>query len=160
SADAIDFSAMRGKRVAILGANASAFDNSAVALESGAAAVSMFCRRAFLPQVNKARWMGFGGFQHGFPALSDDDRWRFAAFVTALQQPPPHESVLRCLAHPAFALSLAEPCSDVIPGAGDITIVTARRRETFDHVIFGTGFSVDIARCPQLAAFHDAMLLW
>jgi cation diffusion facilitator CzcD-associated flavoprotein CzcO len=160
SADAIDFGMMRGKRVAILGANASAFDNSAVALENGAAAVSMFCRRPFLPQVNKARWMGFGGFQHGFPGLGDDERWRFAAFVTALQQPPPHESVLRCLAHAAFAISLAEPWSDVIPRGQNMTVVTAKRRETFDYVIFGTGFSVDIARCSQLAAFRDAMLLW
>ena len=37
NADAIDFSALKGKRVAVVGAGASAFDNAAVALEAGAA---------------------------------------------------------------------------------------------------------------------------
>ena len=104
SADNIDFSLMQGKSVAVLGANASAFDNSAVALENGAAKVMMFCRRPFLPQVNKARWMGFSGFQNGFPSLSDEDRWRFSTFTTGIQMPPPHESVQRCLDHSNFAI--------------------------------------------------------
>src|SRR5207253_10086374 len=39
TADAIDFGALRGKTVAVLGAAASAFDAAAVALEAGAAAV-------------------------------------------------------------------------------------------------------------------------
>ncbi len=46
TADAIDFGALRGKVVAVLGAGASALDNAAMALEAGAAAVHLFCRRA------------------------------------------------------------------------------------------------------------------
>ena len=44
AADPIDFAALRGRRVAVLGAGASAFDNAAMALEAGAAG-----RRAVLP---------------------------------------------------------------------------------------------------------------
>ena len=47
--DDIDFSALKGKRVAVLGAGASAMDNAAVALEAGAARVS-----AFLPAAGVA----------------------------------------------------------------------------------------------------------
>ena len=160
SADNIDFSLMQGKSVAVLGANASAFDNSAVALENGAAKVMMFCRRPFLPQVNKARWMGFSGFQNGFPSLSDEDRWRFSTFTTGIQMPPPHESVQRCLDHSNFAIMFGEPWEDIIPGEPHVTVVTAKRREAFDFVIFGTGFGIDISHRPELSAFRDAIALW
>ena len=42
SRDAIDFAALRGKRVAVIGAGASAMDNAATALEEGAASLDMF----------------------------------------------------------------------------------------------------------------------
>lgn len=45
-ADDIDFEKLRGKRVAVIGAGASAFDNAATALEAGAAEVHLLCRRA------------------------------------------------------------------------------------------------------------------
>ena len=46
SADDIDFKALKGKRVGILGIGSSAFDNAGEALEAGAAEVVMFARRA------------------------------------------------------------------------------------------------------------------
>jgi cation diffusion facilitator CzcD-associated flavoprotein CzcO len=160
SADDIDFKAARGKAVAVLGANASAFDNSAVALENGAASVTMFCRRPFLPQVNKARWMGFSGFQHGFPSLGDEDRWRFSAFTSGIQMPPPHESVQRCLEHPGFTLLFGEPWEDVVADDSGVTIVTAKRRKFFDLAIFATGFGIDVGHRPELSPFRDEMALW
>src|SRR6185369_13678297 len=64
SADDIDFAALKGKRVGVLGAGASAFDNAGEALEAGAAEVVMFARRPQMPQVNKSKWTAFRGFQH------------------------------------------------------------------------------------------------
>src|SRR6185312_6287502 len=49
SADDIDFRALKGRRIGVLGAGASAFDNAAEALEAGAAEVVMFARRPVLP---------------------------------------------------------------------------------------------------------------
>jgi cation diffusion facilitator CzcD-associated flavoprotein CzcO len=43
--DSVDFAALRGKVVAVLGAGASAFDNAAAALEAGATEVHLFCLR-------------------------------------------------------------------------------------------------------------------
>jgi FAD-dependent urate hydroxylase len=45
TADSIDFAALRGKEVAVVGAAASALDAAAVALEAGAASVHLFARR-------------------------------------------------------------------------------------------------------------------
>ena len=56
SADDIDFSKFSGKRIGILGAGSSAFDNAGEALEAGANEVVMFARRPILPQVNKSKW--------------------------------------------------------------------------------------------------------
>ena len=54
--------ALRGKRVAVLGAGASAFDNAATALEHGAREVRLFFRRQQLVNVNAYRWAEFVGF--------------------------------------------------------------------------------------------------
>ena len=77
SADDIDFQGLREKRIGILGAGASAFDNAGTALEAGAAEVVMFARRPLLPQVNKSKWTAFPGFLHGYSSLDDARKWRF-----------------------------------------------------------------------------------
>lgn len=45
TAEDIDFAALRGKRIAVIGAAASAFDAAAAALEAGADAVDLYARR-------------------------------------------------------------------------------------------------------------------
>ena len=106
SADDIDFKALKGKRVGILGAGSSAFDNAGEALEAGAAEVVMFARRPQLPQVNKSKWTAFPGFQHGYASLDDASRWRFYTYIFSEQVPPPYESVLRCEKHAGFSIAI------------------------------------------------------
>ena len=156
----VDFGRFRGRRIAVLGANASAFDNAGTALEAGAAKVTMFARRAFLPQVNKTRGMVFSGFLRGFGRLDDATRWRFLTYTAGEASPPPHESVLRCERHPGFRLVFNARWRDVAADAEGVTVTTAEGPQRFDAVIFGTGFTVDPARMPELAAFRDAMQLW
>src|SRR5438874_2573109 len=50
TADAIDFAALRGKAVAVVGGAASAFDAAAVALENGAGCVHLFARGLASPR--------------------------------------------------------------------------------------------------------------
>src|SRR5207302_1859875 len=59
SADDIGFAKLKNKKIGVLGAGASAFDNAAEALEAGAAQVVLFARRPILPQVNKSKWTAF-----------------------------------------------------------------------------------------------------
>ncbi|RYG68810.1 NAD(P)/FAD-dependent oxidoreductase, partial [bacterium] len=58
----IGFPDLSGKRVAVLGAGACAFDNAAVALEHGAHEVNLFFRRSKMVRVNPYRWAEFTGF--------------------------------------------------------------------------------------------------
>ncbi|MEE7559748.1 NAD(P)/FAD-dependent oxidoreductase, partial [Xanthomonas sp. Kuri4-2] len=51
----IDYAALAGKRVGILGGGASAFDNAQYALDQGAAAAHVFVRRTQLPRINPIR---------------------------------------------------------------------------------------------------------
>lgn len=159
SADPIDFAAWRGQRVAVLGAGASAFDNAACALEDGAA-VSLFARRPFLPQVNKSKWTAFPGFFRGFEALDDQRRWRFYTYIFDEQVPPPWETVRRCDEHAAFDLRLGTPWTDVRPRADGVEVVTPQGTEKFDAVIFGTGFDVDLLDRPELARYTGHIDTW
>ena len=109
SAEAIDFAALRGRRVGVVGAGASAMDNAAAALEAGAARVDLFIRRADLPRVNKFTGIGSPGVVHGFEALPDEWKWRFLHYVLTSQTPPPRDSTLRVSAHANAHFHLGSP---------------------------------------------------
>ncbi|MFT8242912.1 FAD-dependent oxidoreductase [Roseomonas sp. BN140053] len=159
SAEVIPFERFRGGRIAVLGANASAFDNAATALEAGVAEVVMSARRPFLPQVNKTRGMS-AAFQRGFAGLDDRTRWQMLTLLAGVSSPPPHESVLRCLRHPGFSLRFSDAWTDLVPGPEGVTVVTATERRPADAAILATGFAVDLGRRPELAAFAPHALLW
>lgn len=157
SADDIDFRALKGKRVGILGAGASAFDNAGTALEAGAAEVVMFARRRMLPQVNKSKWTAFPGFLHGYSSLDDAHKWRFYTYIFSEQVPPPYESVLRCERHPGFSMRFGEGWTDIRPGP---TVVTPKGEHRFDALIVCTGFDVNLTDRPEVAPIRDAIDVW
>jgi cation diffusion facilitator CzcD-associated flavoprotein CzcO len=157
SADDIDFAALKGRRVGILGAGSSAFDNAGEALEAGAAEVAMFARRPQLPQVNKSKWTAFSGFQHGYAALDDARRWRFYTYIFGEQVPPPYESVRRCGKHAGFSLRFSEGWQDILPGP---EVITSKGKSKFDAVIVCTGFDVNLVDRPEIASFRAAIETW
>jgi FAD-dependent urate hydroxylase len=159
SMDAIDFSALKAKRIGVMGVGASAFDNAACALEAGAE-VTMFCRRPHLPQVNKSKWTAFAGFFKGFPYLSDAQRWEIYSYIFDAQVPPPYESVLRCERWATFALKLDETWLDVGFNQHEVQVQSNRGGYTFDAVILGTGFDVNLQERPELAFFAPHILTW
>src|SRR5690606_3187369 len=160
SSDDIDFSVLRGKRVAVLGAGSSAFDNAATALESDAGEVVMYARRPHLPQVNKSKWTSFPGFMRNFIALGDEQRWRFYTYIFDEQVPPPWESVQRCDRHAGFSIRFGQAWQDIVPDADGVTVHTATGAEWFDAAIIATGFEVDLLERPEISAFQDAILTW
>lgn len=154
----IDFYRFAGGAVAVLGANASAFDAAGTALEAGAT-VTMWSRRPHLPQVNFTRAMS-AGYLHSFPHLDDATRWALSARLADEAAPPPHESVLRCTAHPGFAIRFGEGWHDLAAGADGVTVTSQRGRERFDAAVLGTGYTLDLARQPALAAVTPDIVLW
>lgn len=160
SSDEVPFATLAGARIGILGVGASAFDNAGLALESGAAAVTVFARRAVLPQVNKSKWTSFAGFFRGYPALPPERRLAFYRHVFEEQVPPPFESVLRCDRHDRFTLRLGEPWLDVAPDAQGVTVTTPLGVHRFDMVILATGFDVDLLDRPELRGLVQHVRTW
>ena len=160
SADDIDFESLKGKRLGLLGAGASGFDNAGTALEAGAAQVTMFARRPYLPQVNKSKWTSFPGFLRGFYSLDDARRWRFFTYIFSEQVPPPFESVLRCEKHAGFSVRTGEPWSDLAADSQGVTVTTPKGPQRFDAVIVATGFDVDMMARAEVRAFREHAMVW
>ena len=160
SRDDIDFAALRGRRVGVVGAGASAMDNAATALEAGAASLDMFVRRAALPRINKFTGIGSAGVAHGFAVLPDDWKWRFLHHVYQEQTPPPRDSTLRVARHPTARLHLASPVQSVSESETGLIVRTPQGAYDLDFLIFATGFSVDFEVRPELALIGPHIRRW
>lgn len=156
----IDFAALRDKRVGVLGAGASAFDNAATALEQGAKEVHLFFRRPQLPRINPYRWMEFSGFLQHHADLDDGDKWRFAKLILDLNQPPPQDTFTRASRHPNFYLHPASSWERVSDLGDEVAVETYQAVFRFDFLIIGTGMTVDLRARRELAAFAGEIALW
>jgi cation diffusion facilitator CzcD-associated flavoprotein CzcO len=160
TSDPIDFDALKGKTIGVIGAGASAFDNAAMALEAGAAAVHLLVRRQKLPTVNPNRWMEFAGFLRHFGDLDDQRKWQFMKVIFDMNQPPPQDTFNRCVRYENFAIQLGCPIQHVGFEDKKILLTHSRGRMALDFLIAGTGFTVDLAARPELARFHDRIARW
>ncbi|WP_051260047.1 NAD(P)-binding domain-containing protein [Corynebacterium sputi] len=164
--DSIDFEALAGKRVIVLGGGASGFDNASTALEKGAESVEMQIRRTEIPRQNSLRWMEFPGMQEHFYDLSDDEKWEFSAFNGGLPQPPTQASVWRAFAHDNFSLvkdvrwASAEIRTTDEDGQEVVIVDDLGREHVGDFVISATGYAVDLGLRPELQEFLPDISLW
>lgn len=158
--DAIDFAALSGKRVAVLGAGASAFDNAAAALDHGAAEVRLYFRRAGLVNVNPYRWAESSGFLRHMGDLPDADKWRFISQILRMGQLPPRDTLQRAQAHAGFHLQPSSAWHKLEERAGEILIHTSSGSYAADFVIAGTGFVTDLRARPELALLEPQIARW
>ncbi|MCC8394598.1 NAD(P)-binding domain-containing protein [Paraburkholderia sp. MMS20-SJTR3] len=160
TSDAIDFAALRGRTVAVVGGAASAFDAAATALEAGAAEVHLFVRRALLPSLPVTRARAYPGAYDNYPALPDALRWRQALRFRRAGSTPPADAVSRVTRFPNFHLHLDAAWQRAqVEGAR----VQARVNDAtfaFDFVIAGTGYGVDLHARPELADLAAHVRLW
>ncbi len=161
SADDIDFSTLKGKRVAVVGVGASAVDNAAEALEHGATEVRHLIRRRNMPTINKMMGIGSFGFTAGYAELPDEWRWRFMQYSFATQTPPPHGSTLRVSRHDNayFHFGKAVTSTEERDGAVCVGFADGTSYET-DFVILGTGFTVDPLARTEFGDTAGKILLW
>ncbi|MFM0520315.1 NAD(P)/FAD-dependent oxidoreductase [Caballeronia jiangsuensis] len=160
SSEPIDFAALEGKRVAVIGAGASAFDNAGTALEAGAARLDLFVRRADLPRINKLTGIGSPGLVHGFQHLADEDKWRFLHYSARTQTPPPRESVLRVSKYDHAHFHLDSPVTGVATRDDEVIIETPKGRYNVDFAIFATGFHSDIDTRSEFAEIAPHVRRW
>jgi FAD-dependent urate hydroxylase len=168
TADAIDFEALRGKTVAVLGAAASAFDAAAVALESGAKAVHLFVRRSAIASLSVLRIRDYPGAYDNYPQLPDAARWFQAWHFRQAGTAPPPKSIERAIAFPNFHIHLSAPWKSARK-LGDAEAAAKGERIAiqvnddvfeFDFAIAGTGYFVDPTKRPELADLQEHIALW
>jgi FAD-dependent urate hydroxylase len=160
TADAIDFAELSGKRVAVVGGAASAFDAAAVALEAGAASVDLFARRASLASIPIGRVRGYPGAYDNFDRLPDAVRWHQAIRFRRAGSTAPTDAIERVLRFANFRLHLAAPWLTARVEADRIVAQAAGEEFRFDFAIAGTGYFVDPQARPELADFAAEILLW
>ncbi|AQT04761.1 NAD(P)-binding domain-containing protein [Acetobacter persici] len=160
SEEAINFTALKGRRVTVIGAGASAMDNAAEALEAGAARVDMLIRRKDIPRINKFTGIGSQGVVHGFQALPDSWKWRFLDYTLAAQTPPPRPSTLRVSKHPNAFFHLGCPVEAVAVEGEHLRVTTPRGVFETDFLIAATGFAVDIGQRPELKSIASSIRFW
>ena len=160
SDEAIDPAHFRGRRVGVLGAGASAFDNAIWALENGASEAHLFVRRPSLPAINFMRGVEYAGFFRHFPELDDARRWRFMRVMFSLSTPPPPATLEKARATPGFHMHLGCPWQSARAIGHEAEVETPQGRHRFAFLIFGTGYAMDVRRQPELAACADNIALW
>jgi cation diffusion facilitator CzcD-associated flavoprotein CzcO len=156
----IDFAALAGKTVAVIGAAASAFDAAGVALEHGAAAVHLFARRPEIAALPVARARGFPGAYDNYPHLPDAIRWHQAIRFRRAGSTPTTDAIERTVRYPHFYLHLDAPWQDARMEDGRIAATAGGATHRFDFVIAGTGYAADLAARPELGDIAPHVLLW
>lgn len=159
-ADDIDFEGLRGKRVAVIGAGASAFDNAATALEAGAAEVHLLCRRAQIQLIQPYRWLTFRGFLRHLSDLDDAWRWRFMRTILEMREGFPQATYDRCARHANFTLREGAPVEAARETGKAVELQTPHRSITADFVICGTGIDMNFAGRSELSRFAGNIATW
>lgn len=163
--DVFSFSKLKGKRVAVLGAGASAFDNASTALEHGAAQTILCIRRKQIQRINPQVWMAKAGFLRHFGDLSDDWKCRFMEYLFTMNIPAPQSAYDRFSKLPGAEIRSNAGWKSVRLVKGDkgdeVEITTeAGDRIRADFLIAAVGFKVDFGLRPELAGFSDKIAVW
>ena len=159
-ADDIDFESLRGKRVAVIGAGASAFDNAATALEAGASEVHLLCRRTKIQVIQPYRWLTFRGFLRHLSDLDDAWRWRFMRKILEMREGFPQPTYDRCARHANFTLHEGAPLGAARQTVAGVELETPRGAITADFVICGTGIDMNFAGRGELGRFAGNIATW
>lgn len=161
SSDDIEFDRLKGRRVVVIGAGASAVENAAEALEHGAKEARLLVRRKAMPTINKMMGIGSFGFTAGFAELPDEWRWRFMQYSFVTQTPAPRGSTLRVSRHKNAYFHFGQGIKSARLAGEEIVIeTTGGIRLATDFLILGTGFTVDPLARSELDGYADEIELW
>ncbi|WP_298397719.1 NAD(P)/FAD-dependent oxidoreductase [Sphingobium sp.] len=160
TSEAIDYAALAGKRIGILGGGASAFDNANHALALGVAQAHVFIRRPILPRINPIRFMERVGFTGRYPALSDTEKYAVMASFLGHNQPPTNDTFERAASWPGFDLHLGSPWIAVEQRNGQVCVTTPQGNHDFDFVVLSTGLISDPGLRPELSQVAPHIARW
>ena len=160
ASDPIDFDALAGQTVAVVGAGATAFDNAATALEAGASEVHLLCRRAKIQVIQPYRWLTFRGFLRHFCDLDDVWRWRFMRAILELREGFPQATYDRCARFSNFHLHQGSPVEAAHEVGEGVQLQTPRGALSANFVICGAGTEIDFTERRELKNFAGNIATW
>jgi cation diffusion facilitator CzcD-associated flavoprotein CzcO len=160
SHEVIDFKALAGRRVAVLGGAASAFDNAAMAAEAGAREVHLFHRRKELNPANPVAWGQFNGFLEHFADLDVASRWRFISHIHSFKPAPPSETIARVRNLPNITIHAGENWTDAALVEDKVRLQATDGAQDVDFAVLGTGYVLDITKREELAVYAPLIALW
>jgi cation diffusion facilitator CzcD-associated flavoprotein CzcO len=160
TSETIDFERLQGKRIAILGGGASAFDNANFALAAGVAEAHVFVRREQLPSINPIRQMEQSGMIERFHALPDEDKYAAISHFFNYNQPPTNDTFNRAASWSGFQLHLHAPWLDVQMKDGKALVTTPQGLHSFDFLVISTGMVSDPALRPELRVVEAHIARW
>ena len=160
----IDFHLLEGKRIAVLGANAGAFDNAATALEAGAKEAHVFVRRREIAKINAHKPFDDIAYLKHFSDFSDLERWRIAVHILQTHQPPPQESFDRAHTLEGFRMHEDAAWKNVSlsgDSGNEILIETCGgNKHLVDFIIAATGHINDFSLRTETSLLSDKIALW
>ena len=104
--------------------------------------------------------METSGFLDHYWSLSDVACWRFMRRITGMSQPPPQDTLWRCVNFPNFAIKVGAGWNKVSVDDGAVAVEMPKGRMTFDFLICGTAFYNTSGPRPQLAALSHHIATW
>lgn len=160
TSEAVDYAAMRSKKIGILGGGASAFDNAQFALNEGVGEAHIFIRKPALPRINPIRFMENAGFLGHFSDLNDAQRYEGIDHFLSHNQPPTNDTFNRAAAYEGFAFHPGEPWLAVKEGAAGVEVTTPKGVYQFDFLVLSTGLLTDARLRPELALLAGDIACW
>ncbi|MCD2472797.1 NAD(P)/FAD-dependent oxidoreductase [Jiella sp. MQZ9-1] len=160
SADVFDERHLSGKRVAVLGAGAAAFDMAVTALDAGAERVDMLIRRPELPLRDVLRWFETGGFLVHAARIPPEVKWQISSYVGGLRQAPAAHHFHRACTFENFKIHVGSGIEALSWTGSEIALRTPRRLWGFDHLFAATGVGVNMALRPELSRLREEAALW
>lgn len=160
TSESIDYDKLKGKKVAVLGGGASAFDNANFALSEGVGESHVFVRRKELPRINPIRQMEVSGMIERFHALADADKYAAIAHFFKHNQPPTNDTFERATYWSGFHLHLGAPWLDLESTDEGVVVTTPQGTFTFDFLIISTGLLTDPALRPELSLVESHIARW
>lgn len=155
-----DFRAFRGKRVVVVGAGASAFDNAGALLEVGAARVDLLMRRPKIPPISVIRWTDWSGFLQTYADLDDAQKWALMQQIQRNAAPPTSRAIERVEKWDNFHIHFNSPLLEAGMDGKEVWIKTPGEVVRTDFVLLATGFMFDLKQNAAMTSFVDEIALW
>jgi cation diffusion facilitator CzcD-associated flavoprotein CzcO len=144
-----------------VGGGDSALDVAATAMEAGAAEVLVFIRAADFSRVNYWKAFTHPGHFLGFPSLPPEARLRLLNFLKAQQTPPAQGTIGRLTRFENLRLHFNSPVTgSAVASDQSLRVSTPHGQYHVDHLVFATGYAVDLSARKELASLAPHIRFW